>query len=98
MKPRTFLVLLILAVVSVVAAAPGLLDVRATLTGEVLEAGLARPGQVVRDGEPIVSVRTLVGSAVAARAPADGTIVEVLVRPGQVISARGIIVARLLPR
>jgi len=98
MKPRTFPVLLILAVVSVVAAAPGLLDVRATLTGEVLEAGLARPGQVVRDGEPIVSVRTLVGSAVAARAPADGTIVEVLVRPGQVISARGIIVARLLPR
>jgi len=98
MKGRWRLALLVLVAVPAVAAAPGLLDVRATLTGEVLESGLARPGQVVRDGEPLVMVRTLVGSAVAARAPADGTVIEVLVRPGQVIRERGTVVARLLPR
>lgn len=91
-------VLLFLLLVATTAAAPGLLDVRATLTGEVMEEGLVRPGQAVRDGDPLVYVRTLVGRAVAARAPADGSIVEVLVRPGQLIQEKGAVVVRLLPR
>ena len=91
-------VLLLAVVVATTAAAPRLLEVRATLTGEVMEEGLILPGQVVRDGAPLVYVRTLVGRAVAARAPADGTVVEVLVRPGQVIRENGAVVARLLPR
>lgn len=91
-------VLLLAVVVATTAAAPRLLEVRATLTGEVMEEGLILPGQVVRDGAPLVYVRTLVGRAVAARAPADGTVVEVLVRPGQVIREKGAVVARLLPR
>ena len=96
---RLVLTVLLLAVVVVAtAAAPRLLEVRATLTGEVMEEGLIRPGQVVRDGDPLVYVRTLVGRAVAARAPTDGTVVEVLVRPDQVIREKGAVVARLLPR
>jgi len=91
-------VLLLAVMVATTAAAPRLLEVRATLTGEVMEEGLILPGQVVRDGAPLVYVRTLVGRAVAARAPADGTVVEVLVRPGQVIREKGAVVARLLPR
>ena len=91
-------VLLLAVVVATTAAAPRLLEVRATLTGEVMEEGLILPGQVVRDGAPLVYVRTLVGRAVAARAPTDGTVVEVLVRPGQVIREKGAVVARLLPR
>jgi biotin carboxyl carrier protein len=96
---RGTLALLVLAGLAAAAvAAPRLVEVRATLTGEVLEEGLARPGQSVRDGDPLVYVRTLVGRAVAARAPADGTVAEVLVRPGQVIREKGAVVARLLPR
>ena len=99
MMGRFVLTVLLLAVmVATTAAAPRLLEVRATLTGEVMEEGLILPGQVVRDGAPLVYVRTLVGRAVAARAPADGTVVEVLVRPGQVIREKGAVVARLLPR
>ena len=59
---------------------------------------LARTGEVVRDGDPLVYVRTLVGRGVAARAPVDGTVVEVLVRPGQVIRERGTVVVRLNPK
>lgn len=85
------------AAAAVVAAAPAL-DVRATLTGEVLPEGLVRPGQAVRDGDPLLYVRTLVGRAVAARAPEDGTVLEVLVRPGQVLREKGMVVARIVPR
>ncbi|MDR7464493.1 MAG: hypothetical protein QN209_07320 [Armatimonadota bacterium] len=89
---------LLLPLASAAAAAAGVLEVRATLTGEVLADGLVRPGQEVRDGDPLVYVRALVGRAVAARAPADGTVVEVLVRPGQQIRERGMVVAHLRPR
>jgi biotin carboxyl carrier protein len=98
MPHRLLFTLLLLATATTALAAPRLVDVRATLTGEVQEEGLARPGQVVRDGDPLVYVRTLVGRAVAARAPADGTVVEVLVRPGQMIREKGEVVARFLPR
>ena len=98
--------LLMLVTLTVLAAAPltpaapaaRVTDVKATLTGEVLEFGLARPGESVRDGDPLVYVRTLIGRGVAARAPHDGVIAEVLVRPGQMIAAKGAVVVRLAPR
>jgi len=98
MRQGVLAFVLLTVAASAAVAAPRLVDVRATLTGEVIEQGLARPGQVVRDGDPLVYVRTLVGRAVAARAPSDGTVAEVLVRPGQVISEKGTVVVRLLPR
>ncbi len=88
----------LLAAVVVSAAAARVVDVRATLTGEVLSEGLVRPGQIVRDGDAVVYVRTLVGPAVAARAPSDGTVLDVLVRPGEAIREKGAVVARLQPR
>ena len=39
-----------------------------------------------------------VGRAVAARAPVDGRVVEVLIRPGMEIRELGAVVARLEPR
>ena len=91
-------VLMIVATAPLILAAARVLDVKATLTGEVLEENLARTGEVVKDGDPLVYVRTLVGRGVAARATVDGTVVEVLVRPGQVIRERGAVVVRLNPR
>ncbi len=94
----TLVLLLLSALTAAAVAAARLVEVRATLTGEVLEEGLVRAGQAVPDGAPLVYVRTLIGRAVAARAPAEGTIAEVLVRPGQMIREKGAVVVRLLPR
>jgi len=98
MRALALTLVVLFALTVTVEAAAGVLEVRATLTGEVLAEGLARPGQEVRDGDPLVYVRALVGRDVAARAPADGTVVEVLVRPGQQIRERGTVVAHLRPR
>jgi biotin carboxyl carrier protein len=73
-------------------------EVKATLRGEVLADGLAAVGDDVREGDPVVFVRTQTGRGVAARAPVDGRVVEVLVRPGTVIREFGMVVARLEPR
>ncbi len=83
---------------TLVDAAPRLVDVRATLRGEVLAEGLAQVGDQVSEGDPLVYVRTQIGRAVAARAPVDGRVVEVLVRPGMEIRELGAVVARLEPR
>src|SRR5687767_4218065 len=99
MRGSLILVILALLLAATTAlAAPRLRDVKATLTGEVLGDGLVRPGDVVRDGDPLLYVRTIAGRGVAARAPADGTVTEVFVRPGQVIREKGTVIARIEPR
>jgi biotin carboxyl carrier protein len=93
-------VALLLATMSLVAsAAPKQpVDVKATLRGEVLPDDLAKPGDEVREGAPLVYVKTQTGRGVGARAPIDGRVTEVLVRPGMVIRELGAVVARLEPK
>lgn len=96
----TLITLTALAAATAAPAAPAarvVTDVKATLTGEVVEFGLVRAGEAVRDGDSLVYVRTLLGRGVAARAPHAGVVVEVLVRPGQMISEKGLVVVRLTP-
>ncbi len=70
--------------------------VRATIGGVVVETVSA--GDRVAEGEPLVYVRTATKPReVAARAPRDGLVAEVLVRTGQRIQI-GDPVVRLLPR
>ena len=92
---RSWLALAVIVVVAstAVGAAPRLVDVRATLRGEVVADGLAQVGDQVSEGDPLVYVRTQIGRAVAARAPVDGRVVEVLVRPGMEIRELGAVVA-----
>jgi len=101
MKARTARWALIIGglAVSTAAAAPALLDVKSTLAGTVLADELAQEGMRVEDGQPLVYVRTaLTGArAVAARAPRDGVVREVLVKPGQRVE-QGDVVVRLEPR
>lgn len=73
-------------------------EVKATLKGEVLAEGLARVGDEVAEGDPLVFVKTQTGRAVAARATVDGRVAEMLVRPGTVIRELGTVVARLDPK
>lgn len=74
------------------------LDVKATLRGEVVADGLAKQGDEVREGAVLVRVKTQTGLGVAARAPVDGRVIEVLVSPGAVIREFGVVVARLEPK
>jgi len=81
-----------------VVAAPRVVDVKATLRGVVLADGLAKAGDDVTEGSPLVYVQTETGRAVAARAPVDGRVTEVLVRPGTVIRELGTVVAHIDPK
>lgn len=103
MRLKTSLWLGVAAVVgALVAMAVGAprqaVDVKATLIGEVLADGLAKPDDDVSEGDPLVYVRTRTGHGVAARAPADGRVLEVLVQPGSLIREPGTVVARMEPR
>jgi biotin carboxyl carrier protein len=90
-----------LLLASVASAAPrtALLEVKSSLSGTVLVDDLVAEGTQVTDGPPLVYVRTaLTGTkSVAARAPRDGTVREVLVRAGQRIE-RGDVLVRLEPK
>ncbi len=83
---------------TVPAAGKPIVDVRATIRGEVMAEGLAKPGDDVSEGDALVHVRTRTGRAVAARATVDGRVVEMLVRPGSMIRELGAVVARLDPK
>lgn len=77
----------------------GWLDVKSSLSGRVLEDHLVKVGDLVEGAQPLVYVRTALTGAigVAARAPREGSVREVLVKPGQRVE-RGDIVIRLQPK
>lgn len=74
-------------------------DVKSSLSGRVLEDRLVKVGDTVEGAQPLVYVRTSLTGAigVAARAPRDGAVREVLVKPGQRVE-RGEIVVRFQPK
>ncbi len=45
-------------------------------------------GQQVKEGEVLVCVKTALGIAVASRATVNGTVVEVLVKPGEIVKVQ----------
>lgn len=94
------LVVVVLATATVAAAPrPVVLEVKSTLAGVVLADELVEAGTRVDDAQPLVYVRTaLTGTrAVAARAPREGVVREVLVAPGQRVE-RGDVVIRIEAR
>ncbi len=92
------IIVVLLAGISAAAPRPGWMDVKASLTGTVVADDMVEVGARVEDGQPLVYVRTLTQpKAVAATAPRDGTVREVLVKTGQKIE-RGDVVVRIEPR
>ncbi|MBI4278090.1 MAG: hypothetical protein HY660_06500 [Armatimonadetes bacterium] len=103
MRGRILALAGVIAVLSVALAAPAapgqtcptIEEVRSSLTGEVLADGLVRLDARVREGDPLVFVRTATKPReVAARAKVSGTVIDVLVRPQQIITL-GTAVARI---
>ena len=94
-KAIAILVLLLIAAIGVWSvAANSLHDQKAVLAGTVLADGLTTVGTTVREGDSLLQVQTIAGSAPAVRATADGIVREVLVRPGDVVKT-GEVVIRL---
>jgi biotin carboxyl carrier protein len=56
----------------------------AAISGQVLPLQLATVGQTVKQGDPLLFVRTSTagGAVIAARSPANGKVVQVLVNAG----------------
>jgi biotin carboxyl carrier protein len=79
------LLLLLVAMVTWAFAAPNAVEEKSILSGTVIAEKLVVVGQSVKEGDSLVCVNTITGSAVAARATIDGTIIEVLVKPGDKI-------------
>lgn len=73
--------------------------VRVVISGEVLPLNLARVGQVVKQGDPLVFLRgTTSGASVpAAVASVEGRVVQVMVRPGDRVNI-GDVVAVIQPQ
>lgn len=97
---RWALVILVLAAATAAAApTPTVLEVKSTLAGVVLADDLVEVGARVDDAQPLIYVRTVLTGRkdVAARAPRDGVVREVLVRPGQRVE-QGEVVVRLEAR
>lgn len=61
--------------------------VRSGISGQVLPLQFVAVGQAVKIGDPLVFVRTSTGSAIpAARATADGKVIQVMVRVGDFVN------------
>ncbi len=56
-----------------------------TLNGTVSANNLVKTGAVVKEGQVLVYINSVAGPAPAARANTDGTVLEVLVAPGDKI-------------
>lgn len=72
------------------AFAGGLVEQRAVLGGKVVST--VSVGAAVREGDELVRVETLAGSATAARATASGMVKDVLVGAGQEIRSGDVVV------
>jgi biotin carboxyl carrier protein len=80
-------------------AEPASILVRVVISGEVLPLQLAKVGQPVKQGDPLVFLRgTTSGASVpAAVASVDGRVVQVMVRPGDRVNI-GDVVAVIQPQ
>jgi biotin carboxyl carrier protein len=102
---RTFNIVLAVAALAAIVLIPATAQqrptvlVRVVISGEVLPLQLAKVGQTVKQGDPIVFLRgTSSGAAVpAAVAPVDGQVVQVTVRAGDHVNI-GDVVAAIQPQ
>lgn len=96
---KKFAVIAVLIMVSVAfwgVSASNAVDQKAVLAGRVLPMGLVASGAIVREGSPLLFVDSITGAVAAARATTDGTVREVLVKPGDTVKT-GDVVVRIDP-
>lgn len=87
--------IVILIISSMVSATGSLVDQKSVLSGKVHAA--IGPGSVVREGDVLVVVNTILGPSPAVRATMDGVVRELLVKPGASVR-QGEIAVRIEPK
>jgi len=95
LRSKNVIVLALIIVMAVVAwavAAGSLVDQKGVLAGRVSAERLTAAGQVVHEGDVLVVVDSIAGPAPAVRANVDGTVREVLVKPGDMIRSGDVLV------
>jgi biotin carboxyl carrier protein len=99
MTRKQQLVILVVIVMALLAStlvsAANLIDQKSVLSGKVHAA--IGPGSVVREGDVLVVVNTILGPSPAVRATTDGIVRELLVKPGADIR-QGEIAVRIEPK
>ena len=88
----SFILLSLFLIMGVANANGSLVVQKSILQGEVVATQLVAVGQQVKEGEALVCVKTALGTAVASRATVNGTVVEVLVRPGEIVKTQQAVV------
>ena len=86
------LTVLFLVTFSLFAYAETIIPQTSTLNGTVAAQGLIRSGALVKEGQVLLYVNSVVGTSPAVRANSDGTVVEVLVKPGDTIKSGQVVV------
>ena len=89
-------VVMLLAATIWVVSAEYLIDQQSVLGGRILSQNLVKAGTTVKEGTILVTVESITGAAVAARATRDGIVREVLVKPGDIVRV-GQVIARIEP-
>lgn len=95
-KGIVVLALMIIGATFWIVSASNAVDQKAVLAGRVLPMGMVAVGSVVREGTPLMFIDSISGAMPAARAVTDGTVREVLVKPGDMIRT-GDVVVRIEP-
>lgn len=75
-----------------VSAAGHVVDHKSALSGKVVADRLTQAGARVHEGDVLVVVQTLTGSAPAVRSTLDGTVAEVLIQPGEQVRAGDVLI------
>lgn len=96
LKGIVVLALMIIGATFWIVSASNAVDQKAVLAGRVLPMGMVAIGSVVREGTPLMYIDSISGAMPAARAITDGTVREVLVKPGDMIRT-GDVVVRIDP-
>lgn len=96
LKAKKMLLVLALAALGVCSAytvgCAAVTEQQAMVSGEVVAEGLVAEGAQVQQGDVLVKVKSLAGGSIAAcRATTSGRVAQVLVKPGDKITAQQVV-------
>ena len=98
LKKKRLILLFIAAllIVSAVAYAAAPVNQVSSLSGKVSAQNIVSKGQTVKEGQVLIMIESITGTAPAARANTDGVVTALMVKPGDMVKS-GQVVAQITP-
>ena len=91
-KKRIAVITILLVAMFALTAIAADISITSTLNGKVSSSNLVRQGQEVKEGQTLVMIESIAGTVPAARATANGTVLQVLVKPGDTVKSGQVVV------